>query len=161
MVLCAVMLMCTVSFPVFAAENVSNQMKLVSSDVVYFEDGTSFVFEVYEYSVSGAKNARATETKVGIGRGYVRDALGNNLYRFNVHGTFAITDAFVRATASTYSHDIYASLYSLRSANTNYYDNYATGSGRFYDSLGNLHRTINVTVSCDLNGTISSYYTLS
>lgn len=143
----------------FAAEN-EVIIREISREIIYLDDGYSI--EAIEYEHIYPHSARATETITRSRENIYRDATGTKLYSLTLTATFSFTGTFARATSSSYSHYIYKNLYHLGSGNSYTSDNYAVATGTFYDSLGNRHRTLSITASCDVDGNVtfslSNYY---
>lgn len=157
--LCALLLLSMVPFSTFAAEPIdagTATLRLVSTEVEYLEDGSSIVMELYDvcFATADGVSIQSSGTVSKAKRAVKTDALGNELYDLYVYGTFTFNGIFARATSATYTHHIYANLYTLGSASTSCTDNYASATGYFYDTLGNYHSTLKPVLTCDADGNV-------
>lgn len=148
----AVLLVISIVPAAFAAEN-DTIIREVSREVIYLDDGSYIVAIEYEHENPRSSRATGTVTK---SKNYIyHDAIGTELYMLKLTASFAFTDQFVRASSASYNYEIYKNLYRFGGGNASYNSNYAFATGTFYDSLGNRHRTLSITATCDSNGNVT------
>lgn len=140
----------------FAAEN-EVIIREISREYIYFEDGSYCIAVEYEHIYPNA--SRATETITRSKELDCFDTVGTKLYTLKLTASFAFTGTFSRATSASYNHYIHKNLYHLNGGNAYCSDNHAVATGTFYDSLGNRHKTLSITATCDVDGNVT--YSLS
>lgn len=129
-----------------------SRAEVAAPEIVYFEDGSYIVFTVEEYST------RAANTKSGIRNGKLYDPNGGAVATLTVHGTFRYDGTTVTCTASTYTHQIHNSSWSLSSGSASKSGNTATAKGIFARKVLGItvdSKTLTVSLSCDKNGNLS------
>ena len=142
---------------VLANEKLNDKFELISSETIYFDDGTYIVNEVLEerlevvfynnsYSKSGIRNVTKYD--------------GNNVvWNYKLSANYMIEEGISSSCInSSYSTDIYYSGWSFGDGETYYFENVAYGVGTFYYKV--LFITINtekidITLSCDCYGNLS------
>lgn len=129
---------------------------VVSRTVEQLEDGYYAEVIITEKPV----NARATTyTKSGSKNYVLRNANGDELLRFVLHGTFSVTTGVnATCTSATYTSTITNTSWSLESASTSRISNRAMGTAKYIRKV--LLITVETKIfdgvlSCDANGNLS------
>ena len=135
--------LCTVS--ALAAEPADS-----SVDIIYFADGSYLTTKLI---VSDSAGTRSAGTISGKKTSTYTSSSGVNQWALTVTGTFTYTGTSATATAASYSHTIYSSAWSLKSADAYCSGNQAIAEGTFTSGL--LSRSATVTLSCSAGGTLS------
>lgn len=141
---------------VYAKTGAAAQEKILSESVQYFEDGSYVTVIVTEkpsalalsaaYSLSGSKDYT------------YRAKDGTEIWRFTVHGTFAVNSGISSAcTESSYSYSISDDAWELESASAVSSGNQAIGESTFVRKLLLFtleSRDCGVVLTCDANGNL-------
>lgn len=142
-------LLIVLSFSLCAFPALAVDTPETTTGVIYFEDGSYLTLELVVYQSS---LARASNTVSGGKTGNCRDADGNLLWDFTVHGTFTYDGT--TATHASYSYNIYNSAWRLKSAEAYCSGNQAIAEGKFNGGLF-LNRSTSLTLTCSPTGVLS------
>lgn len=123
-----------------------------TTDVVYFEDGSYVVTVLQEYSTRSSNQKTASKSST------LHDPNGGSVATLTVRGTFRYDGTTATCTASTYTHQIHNSSWSLSSGSASKSGNTATAKGTFARKVLGItvdSKTLTVSLSCDKNGNLS------
>lgn len=123
-----------------------------TTDVVYFEDGSYVVTVLQEYSTRSSNQKTASKSST------LYDPNGGSVATLTVRGTFRYDGTTATCTASTYTHQIHNSSWSLSSGSASKSGNTATAKGTFARKVLGIttdSKTLTVSLSCDKNGNLS------
>lgn len=123
-----------------------------TTDVVYFEDGSYVVTVLQEYSTRSSNQKTASKSST------LYDPNGRSVATLTVRGTFRYDGTTATCTASTYTHQIHNSSWSLSSGSASKSGNTATAKGTFARKVLGIttdSKTLTVSLSCDKNGNLS------
>lgn len=142
---------------VSANEKINYEYELISSETIYFDDGTYIVDEILEERLEvGFYNN--SYSKLGI-RNVTKYDGNNVVWNYSLSAEYMIEEGIsVSCINSSYSTDIYYSGWSFGDGETTYFENVAYGVGTFYYKF--LFITINtekidISLSCDCYGNLS------
>lgn len=136
-----------------------NSNKQIARTVVeYFEDGTVLKVTVSEH-ISHVIPMADTYIKSGTKTYTLEDANGNEIWWFNLHGSFKVTSGTsATCTSSSHSYSIQDDSWSLKSATTSKSGSKAIGEATFIKKLLLVTtdtKDISLTLNCDKNGNLS------
>ncbi len=158
-VICTLVLLACV-FSLNASALTTPSETVINETVEYFEDGSSVVITVVEYSQNEGISPRVTRTKTGAKSYIYYNSSGDMLWKFVLNGTFQYDAADNSATcvASSYSKTIQDSSWSLKTASATRSGAKAIGNATFVKKvLGITTKTksCSLELKCDINGNLS------
>ena len=157
--LLTVILFGTFSFSTIAQsqENVETNGKIVSTDVLHFNDGSYITITVLDTTLNSS--LRSTYTKSGTKTYTMVNSSGDVLWKFTVKGTFSVNSGVsATCTSTSYSTSSLASGWSLKSGSSYASGNKAIGDGTFEHKVLFIvtdTKSCHVVLTCDSNGNLS------
>lgn len=150
-VLLSVIIMFSLSVPVFATNSNDNENTIIE----YLEDGSCFITTI---TVVEENSTYATNTKQASKSTLYKDEDGIVCWSATLYATFRYTGSSATCTESTVSYEIYDSAWRMTSATASKSGNTATAdiTAKRY-TLGIPFKTIDrtITMTCSANGIIS------
>ena len=140
-----------------SAEN-SGEIRLISTSVERFEDGSYTVTTLWEEIPAGVAPNAVTSTKTGSKTKEWYDSDGEVLWSFTLHGTFTYGSGTSSCTGASYTHSEPGSGWSLDSASTRKSGNTAYGDAEFVKKFLFItvdSATVSLTLSCSPTGVLS------
>lgn len=145
-----------------AQEIINDNLSLISSEVIYFDDGSYIVNQLYGSNYTFSDNYTTSETNSSIiigARSFIMyDPKGSVLWEYKVIGHFAV-DLGVSSSCyfANYEQTIYNPVWHFSNGLSGFYSNTAYGKGTFkHIVLLITLKTVNVdiSVSCDVYGNL-------
>ena len=123
----------------------------ISTDIIFFEDGSYLVVTLREYQPAAA---RTIYGRTGSKSGEYYNSDGELCWDFTVHGTFEYDGTTATATDASYSYNIYNSVWKLKSAEAYCSGNQTIAEGKFNGGFL-LNRSTSITLTCSPTGVLS------
>lgn len=122
--------------------------------VTGFEDGSYMITTIeYDQTQDEAVLFAAQSVKSGTKNSEYYSASDELVWVFRVHGTFTYDGSTAKASAATYSYDIYDSSWSFVKGSASYSGAAATATGSFKLLL--LPNSVTLTLTCSPTGKLS------